>query len=333
MTLLTMPQRAALVLAQLDDDRVQRVLASMSETEVVAIVAEMANLPVMRAEEVERVVAEFEDEAGALVQVRQGGIDLARRWLRERLGASRAAEVLLELQSLTHEHPLVFLNRIEPQQLVIFLNDEHPQLVALVLANLHADHAARVIEKLDEERRVDITHRMATIGPVPPEIVEKIADELESRLSILARSGGGPESGGVSSVVALLSNSARTTERQILSGLDEVDAELAERIRSEMFVFDDVMALDDASLQIALRSVSMKEMALALKGKPQNLVEKVTSNVSSRAAEDLLEDLAAMGPQRLSVVEAAESAVVKAVRDLVDSGEITIGRGSDELVG
>lgn len=332
MTSLTMPQRAALVLAQLDDDRVQRVLASMSEMEVVAIVAEMANLPVMRAEDVEAVVAEFEDEAGALVQVRQGGIDLARRWLRERLGASRAAEVLSELQSLTQERPLVFLNRIEPQQLVGFFADEHPQTVALVLANLNAEHAARVIETFDEAPRVEIARRMATMGPVPPEIVQKVADELESKLSTLARSGGS-DSGGVTSVVAVLTNTARTTERQILTGLDDVDPELAERVRSEMFVFDDVIELDDASLQTALRAVPMKELALSLKGKPQHMVEKITSNLSSRAAEDLLEDLGAMGPQRVSVVEAAESAVVKAVRDLVDSGEITIGRGSDELVG
>lgn len=333
MTLLTMPQRAALVLAQLDDDRVQRILASMSEMEVVAIVAEMAHLPVMRAEEVEEVIAEFEDAAGALVQVRQGGIEVARRWLRERLGAGRATEVLAELQSLTQEHPMMFLNRIEPQQLVGFLADEHPQTVALVLASLHADRAAAVIEKIEEEARVEIARRMAIMGPVPPEVVQKVADELESRFSTLAYTGGGPESGGVSSVVALLTNTARTTERQILGGLDQIDPELAERIRSEMFVFDDVVALDDASLQVALRSVSMKEMALALKGKSQQVVEKVTSNLSSRAAEDLLEDLAAMGPQRLSVVESAESAVVKAVRDLVDGGEITIGRGSDELVG
>lgn len=331
---LSMPQRAAVVLAQLDDERAQRVLANMSELEVISIMAEMSKLPIMRAEEVDRIVGEFADEAGALLQVRQGGAELAQRWLRDRLGMSRASEVMVELQSIMHDHPLMFLNRIEPQQIVRFLGDEHPQTVALVLANLHVEHAARVIEELSEETRIEIARRMATMSPVPTEVVKKIAAELESRLSAFVRSGrAGADVGGVSSVVAMLNNADRAAERQILSGLEESDPELADRIRTEMFVFDDVMALDDATLQVALRSVVMKDMALALKGKPPQMVEKVTRNISERAAEDLLEDMASLGPQRLSVVEAAEATIVKSVRELADAGEITIGRGNDELVG
>lgn len=334
MTDLTMPQRAAVVLAQLDDERAQRVLANMSELEVISIMAEMSKLPIMRAEEVDRIIGEFTDEAGALLQVRQGGTELAQRWLRDRLGMSRASEVMLELQSIMHDHPLMFLNRIEPQQIVRFLGDEHPQTVALVLANLHVEHAARVIEELSEEKRVEIARRMATMAPVPTEVVKRIAVELESQLSAFVRSGQvSAEMGGVSSVVAMLNNADRAAERQILSALEQSDPELADRIRTEMFVFDDVMALDDATLQVALRSVVMKDMALALKGKPPQMVEKVTRNISERAAEDLLEDMASLGPQRLSVVEAAEATIVKAVRELADAGEITIGRGNDELVG
>lgn len=334
MTDLTMPQRAAVVLAQLDDERAQRVLANMSELEVISIMAEMSKLPIMRVEEVDRIIGEFTDEAGALLQVRQGGTELAQRWLRDRLGMSRASEVMLELQSIMHDHPLMFLNRIEPQQIVRFLGDEHPQTVALVLANLHVEHAARVIEELSEEKRVEIARRMATMAPVPTEVVKRIAVELESQLSAFVRSGQvSAEMGGVSSVVAMLNNADRAAERQILSALEQSDPELADRIRTEMFVFDDVMALDDATLQVALRSVVMKDMALALKGKPPQMVEKVTRNISERAAEDLLEDMASLGPQRLSVVEAAEATIVKAVRELADAGEITIGRGNDELVG
>jgi flagellar motor switch protein FliG len=331
---LTMPQRAAVVLAQLDDDRAQRVLASMSELEVISIMAEMSKLPIMRAEDVDEIIGEFADQTGALLQVRQGGTELAQRWLRDRLGMSRASEVMVELQSIMHDHPLMFLNRIEPAQIVGFLGDEHPQTVALVLANLHVEHAARVFEELDEKQRVEIARRMATMAPVPTEVVKKIAGELESRLSAFVRSGRvSAEVGGVSSVVALLNNADRAAERQILSGIEDADPDLAERIRNEMFVFDDVMALDDNTLQVALRSVVMKDMALALKGKPPQMVEKVTRNISERAAEDLLEDMTSLGPQRVSVVEAAEAAIVKAVRELADAGEITIGRGNDELVG
>jgi flagellar motor switch protein FliG len=329
-----MAQRAAVVLTQLDDERAQRVLAAMSELEVISIMAEVSKLPIVRPDDVDQIVGEFLDEAEALLKVRQGGTDLAQRWLRDRLGLNRASEVMVELQSIVHDHPLTFLNRIEPQQIVGFLGDEHPQTVALVLANLHVEHAARVLEELEEEQRIEIARRVATMGPVPAEVVKKIANELESRLSAFVRQGrASADIGGVSSVVALLNSADRAAERQILSGLEQTDPELADRIRNEMFVFDDVMALDDATLQVALRSVVMKDMALALKGKPPQMVEKITRNISERAAEDLLEDMASLGPQRLSVVEAAEAAVVKAVRGLADAGEITIGRGNDELVG
>lgn len=333
MTDLSMPQRAAVILAQLDDDRAQRVLSSMSEMEVISIMAEMSRLPMMRAEDVNEILSDFADEAGALLQVRQGGSELAQRWLRDRLGITRAAEVMAELQSIVQDQPLMFLNRIEPKQIVGFLSEEHPQTIALVLANLHSDHAAKVVEHFEEEIRVDIARRMAKMAPVPPEVVKKIAAELDSRLSAFVRSGRvNAEVGGVTSVVALLNNADRAAEKQILSALEETDPELAERIRTEMFVFDDVMQLDDATLQVALRSVVMKDVALALKGKPQQMIDKVMRNISERAAEDLLEDMAALGPQRLSLVEAAEQAIVKIVRDLADSGEITIGRGNDELV-
>lgn len=332
-TPLSMPQRAAIVLAQLDDDRAQRVLASLSEDEVVAIMSEMASLPTIRTEDVEQVIAEFADAAGALLQVRQGGTELAQRWLRERLGLARSAEVMAELRSHGQDQPLMFLNRIEPQQIVGFLGDEHPQTIALMLANMNPEHAARVIEIINEDVRVDVARRMASLGAVPSDAIEKVATELHSRLSAFAYAGGQAQMGGIPSVVALLNSSTGATERQILSGLEQSDPDLAERIRAGMFRFDDVMGLDDVTLQTALRSVPRNELALALKGKPQQMLEKVTHNVSTRAAEDLLEDLSALGPQRLSAVEAAEAHIVMVVRELADSGEITIGRGNDALVG
>lgn len=329
-----MAQRAAVVLAQLDDERAQKLLNNMSETDVISIMAEMARLPILSADEVRQVVAEFAREADALLQVRQGGAELARRWLRDRLGMSRASEVMSELETFRQNHPLDFLNRIDPHQIVGFIREEHPQTVALVLANVQHEHAARVIERLDEDLRVAVARRMAKMAPVPPEVVASIATELETRLSAFVRAGGiSTDVDGVARIVAVLNSADRGAERQILSGLESADPELAERIRSEMFVFDDVAALEDQTMQIALRSVVIKDLALALKGKPPHVVERFTANISERAAEDLVETMASLGPQRLSAVEAAEATIVKAVRDLADSGEIVLGRGTDELVG
>lgn len=334
MTDLGMAQRAAVVLAQLDDDRAQKLLNNMSESDVIAIMAEMARLPILGAEEVRQVVMEFAREADALLQVRQGGAELAQRWLRDRLGMSRANEVMSELDTFRRAHPLDFLNRIDPQQIVGFIREEHPQTVALVLANIQHEHAARVIERLDEDLRIAVARRIAKMAPVPAEVIKTIATELESRLSAFVRSGGvSSDVNGIARVVALLNSADRAAERQILAGLESADPELAERIRSEMFVFDDVIRLDEQTMQIALRSVVIKDLALALKGKPAHVVEKFTANISERAAEDLVETMSSLGPQRLSAVEAAEAIIVKAVRELAEAGEIVLGRASDELVG
>lgn len=330
---LTGPQRAAVILAQLDDERAHVLLKAMSENEVVRLMAEVARLPSLTSDDVMAVIADFTNEAGAYLQVRQGGIDLAQRWLQDRLGMSRAAEVMSELEMMASNEPLGFLNRIEAGQIAGFLADEHPQTVALVLANIHHEHAARVLDRLDEEVATDIVKRMATMGAVPPMMVQRVADELEHRLANLLRSGSArSDVGGVSAAAAVLNNVDRGAEKEILSRLEASDPELAEVIRSEMFVFDDVIQLDDGTLQAVLRSVVLKDVALSLKTASPDVVEKFTRNMSERAADDLREEMQSLGPQRLSVIEAAQAAVVRAVRELADSGTITIGRANDELI-
>lgn len=334
MTSLTKSQQAAVIIAQLDEERAAKVLKNMSESEVIELMAQVARLPVMTAEDVESVVDELVLVAGSLTDVRQGGSDIAERLLRERLGASRAAQIMDELASVVADHPLAFINRIEPSQIVGFMSAEHPQLLAVVLAHINRDHAARVIERLDDDLRTEVARRVAKMGPLPPDVVRRVGAELDYRLSAFARSGGGTsEVEGVSTIVGILSNADQATEKQILADLDERDPDIAEQIRNEMFVFDDVVQLDDATLQTVLRSVVLKNVALALKGKPDHIIEKFTRNISERAAEELLEDMTSLGPQRLSVVEGAEAAIVKLVRSLADAGTITIERGNDELVG
>jgi flagellar motor switch protein FliG len=309
------------------------VLRNMSESEVIQIMGEMAQLPVLSTAEVTGIVGELVDRATMLSEVRQGGAGPAERLLKERLGPQRADEIMEELRSSVNDHPLSFINHIDPTQIAGYLKSEHPQTLAIVLAHLRNDNAARIIERLDDDLRSEVARRVTKMPPLPPEVVRTIARELEERLSAFVRGGGGTKDlNGVSTVVGILNNIDRATEKQILSGLDELDPEMAERVRNELFVFDDVLNLDDQTLQLVLRGVTSKNLAMALKGKPDLVVDKFTRNISERAAEDLAEDIATLGPQRLSLVEQAEAAIVKQVRSLADAGTITIERGTDELV-
>ncbi len=333
-TVLSGPQRAAVVLAQLDTTRATKVLRSMSEREVVDLMSAMATLPALLVDEVRTVLGEFSLQATALLQVGQGGIDVARTLLRERLGGTRAEEILGQFAEVVNTHPLSFLQRIDPQQIVGFISDEHPQLVATVLAHLPADAAAQVIASLDDTKRTDVARRVATMGRISPDVVRCVADVLERRLSAVFRAGGAAmtEVGGLSSIVSILNQTERSSEKQILGELEATDPELAEEIRNEMFVFDDVVSLDDRTLQRVLRNVVPKDLALALKNMNDTVREKFQHNMSDRAAQDLVDEIDLLGPTRLSQVEQAQSAVVRVVRELEASGEIVLDRGGDEFV-
>jgi len=332
--LLSGSQKAAVVLAQLDTDRAARILKAMSEHEVVDLMSTMATLPTLGPDDVRRVLSEFSMHATAAVQVGQGGVETARKLLRERLGNAKTEEVLDRFVAVTYSHPLSFLHRIDPTQIASFIGDEHPQLIALVLSHLPPDSAASVIANLEEAIRTDVARRIATMERISPDVVQQVAEFLEQKLAAVLRAGtsGGNEMGGLSSIVAILNQTERASEQQILSELEQTDPELAERIRNEMFVFDDVTSLDDRTLQQILRNVVPKDLALALKGVPDVAREKFLRNVSERAAQDVLEEIELLGPTRISQVEAAQGAIVRTVRELEASGEIVLARGDDEFV-
>src|SRR5579875_588042 len=331
---LTGPQKAAVVLAQLDQARATKVLRAMSEAEVVALMSAMATLPPLDSAAVLDVLGEFTHQASALTQVGQGGIELARKLLRERLGPARAEEILEEFVQATSTHPLAFLKRIDPQQMAGFVGDEHPQTIAVLLAHLDAEHAAHVIAHLDPDLRTDVARRIATMGRLSPSVVQVLAEVLEQKLAPVLRAGvaSTTEVGGVPSIVAILNQTERSSERQILAALEESDPDLAETIRNEMFVFDDVVGLDDRTLQRVLRNVVPKDLAVALKGVADEVRDKFLRNMSERAAADLTEEIELLGPTRVSQVEAAQAAVVRVVRELEASGEIVLARGDDEFV-
>jgi flagellar motor switch protein FliG len=330
---LTGRQKAAALLAQLGTERATKVLKSMTEMEVVELMEEMAQLPPLEPDVVKEIVNEFTQRAVALLTVGQGGVDAARKLLRERLGSARAEEILAQIAAASMVQPLSFLQRIEPLQVAGFLADEHPQTIAMVLAHLPPDYAAAVLRDLDPSLHADVAQRIAKLGRISPEVVEQVAQVLERKLSTVVRSGGAAlRVGGVQGLVGILNNSERSAERQILGELEQIDPELAEEVRSQMFVFDDVVQLDDRTLQRVLRHIVPKDLALALKGVDDSVRQKFLRNMSERAAEDLLEEIEILGPTRLSTVEAAQSAVVRTVRELEAQGEITLNRGDDELV-
>lgn len=334
MKTLTGSQRAAIVLAQLDENRAAKVLRSMSEIDVVQIMSAMVSLPALDPEEVKKVLRDFTSQAESFIQVSQGGVDVARKLLRERLGGDRAEAVLEDLVEERDVHPLVFLHRIDVRQVGNLVSEEHPQTIAVVLAHMPAEAAAQLLADMDEQTRVDIVRRLATMGRISPAAIRHLADVLEQKAASLLRSGSSSSNavGGMDPTVAILNLTDRSTEKQILSKLEENDPGLAESIRNQMFVFDDVVSLDDRSLQMILRHVVPKDLAVALKAGGEQIRDRFVRNMSERAAADLLEEIEMLGPTRVSQVEAAQSAIVKIVRDLEASGDIVLARGDDEFV-
>ena len=329
-----MAQKAAVVLIQLDDARANAVLRSMSEAEVTLIMQEVAHLPAMTEEIVGGVIAELGEHTTTLLQVRQGGREAAARLLRDRLGLARAEEILHDLDRAVLDHPLAFMNQIDPTQVVGYIADEHPQTIAIVIAHLEPDNAARMIERLNDSLRAEVARRVAKMAALSPAVVHKIGAELENRLSSFVRGQvvAAQEVGGIQTMVGILNNTDRATEKKILSDLDEKDPEIAEAIRNEMFVFDDLLEVTDSDLQLILRSVPVKTIAVALKGKDPAIMQRFKSNLSERNAMDLQEDFETLGAQRQSLVEHAEAEIIRQARTLAEAGEINIERGDDELV-
>jgi flagellar motor switch protein FliG len=327
-------QRAAIVIAQLDEPRATKVLRSMSEIDVLEIMGAMVALPALEPEDVKRVLRDFNSQAEHFLQVSQGGVDVARKLLHDRLGGERAEEVLGDLVEERESQPLAFLHRIDVRQVGNLVSEEHPQTIAVILAHLPPESSAQLLAEMEEETRVDIVRRLATMGRISPVAIRHMADVLEQKAAALLRSGSSAASavGGMTPTIAILNLTDRSTEKQILARLEQDDPALAESIRNQMFVFDDLISLDDRSLQLILRHVVPKDLAVALKSGGEEIRDRFIRNMSERAAEDLKDEIEALGPTRVSQVEAAQSAIVKVVRDLEAAGEIVLARGDDEYV-
>lgn len=329
---LTGPQKVGVLLVQLGIERSAPVLRSLREAEVTEVMTEVARLQEIDRETAERVVEEFLVLVDARSQVRSGGVDTARQLLERSHGTSKAQQVIDQISSSMAEVPFESIRGGDPKQVLGFIEDEHPQTIALVLAHLTPDRAAQILGDLADGRQREVAQRLAIMDRTSPDAVEQVEEVLARRMSTVIAPTDLRPSGGVQALVDILNRSDRATERLILEGLEQDDSELADEVRQRMFVFEDIVGLEDRSVQLVLRQVDTKELAVALKGVRTEVKEKITRNMSQRAGEMLLEEIDLLGPVRLKQVEEAQGVVVRVIRSLEESGQLVLSRSADEFV-
>lgn len=330
---LTGRQRAAALLVALGPELSAQVFRHLKDEEIEQLTLEVANLRRVSPEAMAGVVQECRDMLMAQEYLHAGGIDYAREILVKALGPQKAAEVIDHLTATLQVRPFEFARQSEPAQLLNFLHNEHPQTIALVLAYLHPEQASTILAALEPERQVDVARRLALMDHTSPEVVKEVEHVLASKFASLMTEGTA-RAGGIEATVAILNRADRSTEKRILEALESEDPELATEIKKRMFVFDDLVLLDDRSLQRALREIDLNtDMPLALKVASDEVKAKIFRNISQRAGEMLREAIEFLGPVRLRDVEEAQQRIVNVFRRLEDEGEIIVSRGGgDELV-
>lgn len=319
-------RKAAILLVSLGAERAAEVFRHLRDEEIESLSLEMAKLGQVPAEHVEGVFDEADAMTVALRSFAEGGVDFAREVLERSLGSDRADEIIGRLASVIEKRPFEFLRRTPPEQVVAFLRAESPQTRALVIANLHARLAAQVLSVLEPEEQADIALRVARMTETSPEVVKRIEAVVRGKLANVVAADPSA-AGGVQALADILNQTDRPTERNVLDALAETDGEVAEEVRRLLFVFEDVANLDDRSIQMVLRDVDQRDLALALRGVDDEVQERMLQNLSQRGAQNIREEMEFMPPQLKRVVEEAQGRIVAAVRKLEESGALVIGRG------
>lgn len=329
---LTGVQKTAILFMTLGPDASANILKKLPEQEIQKITFEIANLPRVKKEQKEEVLREFVDLNKAKDFILEGGFEYARNLLSKALGSQRALDIIEKVSEITQQYrPFGIARKADAHQLLNVIMHEHPQTIALILCYLQADKAAQILSGLPEELQSDVAKRVATMSNTSPIVIEEVEEILQKKLSNVIRSDMAVI-GGVKSLVDILNSVDRGTEKAIIEELDREQPELAEKIRESMFVFEDVITLDNTAIQRILREVDMKDMALALKGSSEEVAAIIYSNMSKRASQTLKEDIEFLGPVRLVDVEKAQQNIVAIVRRLDDAGEIIISRGGEDAV-
>ncbi|MCP5514656.1 MAG: flagellar motor switch protein FliG [Spirochaetales bacterium] len=329
---LTGRQKAAIFLVTIGSEISSDIFKHLREDEIESLTFEIARLESIESEDKERVLIEFKELMMAQDFITSGGIDYARELLEKSLGSQKAIDIINRLTSSLQIRPFDFIRRTDPTHLLNFIQQEHPQTIALILAYLEPEKASIILSSLPHETQSDVARRIATMDRTSPETLREVERVLEKKLSTLS-SEDYTSAGGVESIVEILNRVDRSTEKTIIESLEEEDPELAEEIKKRMFVFEDIVLLDDRAIQKVLREVDQQELGKALKAVDNEVQDKIFKNMSKRAANTLKEDMEFMGPIRLKDVEEAQQKIVSVIRKLEEQGEIVVARsGEDEMV-
>ena len=331
--LLTGTQKAALVLIQLGRETASRIMRQLSESEIEQLTAEISRLQHVDDETVASVLDEFKASSVKGLAYTQGGMAFAQRLLEETIGRDKAAIVLERLADRMQGQPFEFLMHADARQVVSLLTGEHPQTIALVLAHLRPEHASAIMTGFTPETQTIVARRIALMEKASPDVVAVVADQLKRKATAVLTTQEMSTVGGIQPLVEIINRADAATEKLILEGLAASDPELADTIRSMMFVFSDITLLEDRAIQLVLRGVETSTLATGLKGADDAVKEKILRNMSERARLNLEEEIDLLGPVRMSIVEEARSHVVQVIRKLEETGEIMISReGEDEYV-
>ncbi|MFI2753204.1 flagellar motor switch protein FliG [Cellulomonas sp. P22] len=332
MAALTGTQKAAMMLLQLGRDRAARVMAQLEVNEIEELTAEIMRLDRVDQDLADEVLEEFY-AASVIGPGVGGGLGYAQHLLEASLGRDQAAGMIERLQSSMAGQRFEFLQHADARQVLSLISGEHPQTIALVLAHLRPDHASLILAGLPPELQAEVAHRIALMERASPDVVTVVAESLQRKASAVLTPQELSAVGGVQPLVEIINRADPTTEKLILEGLQARDEALAEEVRSRMFVFGDIVLLEDRAMQLVLRQVEMSELSVALKGVGEEVRDKILRNLSERARENLVEEVELLGPVRMSQVEDARASVVQVIRRLEESGQILIRReGEDEYV-
>ncbi len=329
---LTGRQKAAVFLVTIGSEISSEIFKHLREDEIETLTFEIARLETVDSEDRDRVLQEFQELMMAQDFITTGGIDYARELLEKSLGSQRAVDIINRLTSSLQVRPFDFIRRTDPTHLLNFIQQEHPQTIALILAYLEPQKASVILGSLPHDVQSDVAKRIATMDRTSPEVLREVERVLEKKLSTLS-SEDYTAAGGVESIVEILNLVDRSTEKVIIESLEEEDPELAEEIKKRMFVFEDIVMLDDRAIQKVMREVDTSELAKALKSVDTEVQDKIFRNMSKRASTLLKEDMEYMGPIRMKDVEESQQKIVSIIRKLEEQGEIVVARaGEDELV-
>lgn len=325
-------QKAAILLIVLGPERSANIFKHLKEEEIEELTLEIANTRSITPQVKEDVINEFYEICLAQQYIAEGGINYAKELLEKAVGAEKAMEVIGKLTASLQVKPFEFVRKTDATQLLNFIQDEHPQTIALILSYLSPSQAALIVSSLPPDRQSDVAKRIAMMDRTSPDVIKEVEKVLESKLASLVNQDY-TIIGGVDAVVEILNTVDRGTEKHIMETLEIEEPELADEIRKKMFVFEDVLLLDDRAIQRVLRDVDNNDLAIALKGTNEQVQNAIFNNLSKRLATMIKEDMEFMGPVRMKDVEEAQQKIVNIIRKLEDSAEIVISRGGgDEII-